>query len=118
VCAPIYLLEGEHFGGGAGIGRGFGEAHILAAHSHDLRRAKCQTVAQYLARTIVHDTPICSEANKSSKNRVIVMKTSGVIVVLEYRQAPKEEYWRVVTAYKRRKAIKAKEICRVEVSEQ
>lgn len=112
--APIYLFTGEHSGGGAGKGRGFGEAHILAAHAKDMQKAGCETVAEYIALFVKEGVPICSEGSYSSKTRVLAMRRSGTIVVLEYRETREEALWSIITAYKRPEALPAKELCKVE----
>lgn len=111
--APIYLFEGEHFGGGAGKGTGFGSAHIWAAHAKDITSSGCKTVEEYIALYVKKGMPICDEGGFSRKTRVLAMRISGVIVVLEYRQTREGNLWSIVTAYKRNTALRAKELCKI-----
>jgi len=63
--ALICLLKGFHVGGRAGQGRGFGEAHILAAHGNEIELARCDSVAEYIALHVRPGVPVCSEGGSS-----------------------------------------------------
>lgn len=113
--APICLFKGEHFGPRTpGGGRGFGEAHILAAHSADITKANCGSVAEYLAKFLTEGTPVCTEGGFAKRKRTLAMRRSGVIVVLEYREQREGDVWSVVTAYKRPSPLPAEELCKIQ----
>lgn len=110
--AYICLFEGEHSGPSKG-GRGFGEAHVMAAHATDIKIAGCKSVAEYLALFLTQGTPVCYEGGYQSQLRTLAMRRSGVIIVLEYRQQRGGSVWSVVTAFKRPEALQAEELCKI-----
>ena len=112
--ARICLLKGHHVGGKAGQGNGFGEAHILAAHSNEINAAKCTSVAEYIARHVFPGVPVCSEGGFSRRERIIAMRHSRTIVVLEYRRDRDAPFWSIVTAYIRGRHLPAKQLAIIE----
>lgn len=109
--APIFLLEGDHVGGGAGRGSGFGEKHIIAAHGTEIRKAGCNTVAEYIAKNVYAGVPVCTEGVYTRRERLLAMRMKRTIVALEYRQdRALGPYWSVVTAYVRYNMVPAREL--------
>lgn len=112
--APICLLKGFHVGGKAGQGSGFGEAHILEAHAKEVMVSGCASVGEYIARYVCPGVPVCSEGGYSRNERVIAMRHSGTIVVLEYRHGRDAPFWSIVTAYIRGRHLAAKQLAVIE----
>lgn len=113
--SPIYLLSGFHTGGGAGRGRGFGVAHIQAAHAKEIKNAKCSTVAEYIALNVLPGVPLCTEGGFSQRERILAMRMKRTIVALEYRQDRNlGNYWSIITAYVRGNMLPAQQLAVIE----
>jgi hypothetical protein len=102
VPAPIYLVEGRHFGPNGG----FGVAHIWAEHEAEIVASGFATLSDvpaYVQRILSSHALIYFEDRRIAKSRVNAVRIVTGTVILEYVRTIENKvevpHWSVVTAY-------------------
>lgn len=104
----VRLRVGKHFGGG----RGFGVRHILEAHSKELARYGCLSIAgvsSFVANILVSGAEILCEGsfNQDGVRLTVVRGRSGIAILSPQKTKDGIEIYSVVTAFPSGKKMSA-----------
>lgn len=99
-AAPVYLLEGKHYG----PHKGFGVVHIWAEHEKEIKAEGFRTITDvpaYVANILRPPSAIYFEDRDLRSKRVSNVRLRTGSAFLEYFPQTRENqsYWSVVTAY-------------------
>ncbi|MFG1299148.1 hypothetical protein V5F49_05065 [Xanthobacter sp. V3C-3] len=92
------MLRGKH----TGPNKGFGVCHIWAEHRREMEHFDLVEEAHvpiYVAKIVCAGTPLHFEGSDIKATKLIAVRSSIGLAILQLRPTREETYWSIVTAY-------------------